>query len=167
MALPAFAANHVLSWSLNATNEAVTGYNLYRQAGTPPAWVKIASVGAVNTVTVSNVSSGWSIYSLTATNAIGESPSSQPVSAFVPLMASPPTNVIVNLQARVSGSSGNQVASFSVATCATERTTFFHGELIGTNFNIMAGAALGGPSGAIAMLHVPIEATQSRLFAGR
>ncbi len=167
LVLPAGAANHLLTWSLNASNELVMGYNLYRQAGTPPAWVKIASVGAVNTVTVSNVASGWSIYALTATNLIGESAMSQPASAFVPIIPMPPTNILINLQTRVIDASSNLVASFSVGICATEPRAFFQGRMVATNLTLASGPALTGPWTPVAILPVPIESTRSRLFAGR
>ncbi len=167
LALPTMAANHRFTWDANPTNDLVLGYSLYEQLGSPPAWVKRIEVANVTTCTLSNVTPGWHTYGLVATNIIGSSAMSQPSQAFVPILPTPVTNILIQLQARVNGSSGNQVASFFIPQCATERTAFFHGELLGTNFNIMAGPALGGPSGAIAFLPVPSTATQSRLFAGR
>ncbi len=165
LALPAMAANHVFFWSPNPTNELVGGYNLYSQIGTQ--WVRIASVAAVTTMTVSNVTPGWKTYSLTATNAIGESAMSQPVQAFVPIIPSPPTNILIQLQARVTGASGNQVASFFIPQCATERQSFFTGEMVATNLTIASRFELTGRGTPVAILPVPSTATRSKLFANR
>src|SRR5262249_19583465 len=106
--LPAFAADHIISWSPNPTNENVLGYSIYEQMGSPPAWVKRLDLGMVTTATLSGVTPGWHIYSLTASNSVYVSAMSVPVSAYVPFFPSAPTNVIIQLRASVeTGPSSN------------------------------------------------------------
>src|SRR6266487_259572 len=95
LSVRAFSADHIISWSTNPTNEQVTSYLIYEQLGTPPVWSVRQTVGGnVTTVTLLSVLPGWHSYSISASNAVGLSAMSQPVSAFVPVFPSPPTGVI-------------------------------------------------------------------------
>ncbi len=162
------AANHIFTWALNPSNEAVTGYCIYEQMGSPPAWIKKLEVGVVSTATISNVTVGWHIYGLVATNILGSALMSQPVSAYVPLLPSPVTNVIVNLQANVTGVSSNILASFNIPVCASEAQAFFLGKMVTeTDLNIESGSSLLGPWSLVAILPVPVESTKTHLFASR
>jgi hypothetical protein len=102
LALPAFAADHLISWQANPTNEAVLAYIIYEQVGS--VWTRKLDVSAPQTNgTLFSVTTGWHVYAVSATNALGVGPMSLPVSAFVPVFPTPPTNVIVNLRASVDG----------------------------------------------------------------
>ncbi len=111
LSLPAFAADHIVSWSPNPTNEQVSAYVLYEQMGNPPVWSARQTLGgSVTTVTLLSVAPGWHTYSISASNAVGLSAMSQPVSAFVPAFPSPPTNVIIQLRASIeSGTTPTQL----------------------------------------------------------
>ena len=175
LALPVNAANHILTWTLNPSTEAVSNYCLYRQTGTPPAWVKIGEVGATNFMTISNVPPGWSVYSLTAKNVIGESAMSSPVSAFVPMLPSPPSPPIVNLQASIQSRESTstlwaQAAYFNVPVLATDKTRFFQGVLMDDLLKVRSsGVVVGSWSNIVSIpfLKQTNATYRSQLFANR
>jgi hypothetical protein len=103
--LCARAADHVITWGFNPADQFIMGYIVHEQIG--GVWQRRAEVsGAVNTVTISNVTAGLHVYSLSATNVSGEGPKSIPINAIVPNLPSAPTNIIVNLRASIEKSSG-------------------------------------------------------------
>lgn len=165
LTLSANAANHLFTIISNPSNEAVSAYCLYRQTGTPAAWVKIAEVGgATNFITVSNVPPGWSIYGLTAKNIIGESAMSIAVSTYVPTLPSPPSPPIVNLQASIqsrelTNSMWVDLDLFNLPVWATDPKKFYQSKLtVTTNMllNVQSANALSGPWNDLAELPLPI-----------
>jgi hypothetical protein len=98
------AADHIINWAFNPTDQLIMGYCVYEQIG--GVWQRRADVpGSINTVTLSSVTPGTHTYALQATNSISISPLGPPVIApGVPVNATSPTNVIVILRASVESS---------------------------------------------------------------
>lgn len=90
----ATAATVQLTWDANSAAEQVVGYHLYERFGTN--WTRIQSV-ATNVVTLSNVVEGAHTWAVTATNAVGESGLSQPLTLAIPPNPSAPANVVVKI----------------------------------------------------------------------
>jgi hypothetical protein len=96
LATLASAATIQLVWDANAPAEQVTGYNVYERVGTTTNWTRLQST-QTNGVTLNNVGIGSHTYAVTATNAVGESPLSVPVSTTIPPSPSAPANVVVKI----------------------------------------------------------------------
>ena len=121
--LCANAADHIISWAPNPADQFIMGYCVYEQVA--GVWQKRADVpGSINTVTLSGVSSGLHVYSMSATNAFGESTKSASINAIVPSIPSPPTNIIVNLRASIESapSALGPWSEFSVIEFPIEKT---------------------------------------------
>ena len=96
LATLASAATIQLVWDANAPAENVTGYNVYERVGTTTNWTRLQSV-QTNGVTLASVGIGSHTYAVTATNVVGESPLSLPVSTTIPTDASAPANVTIKI----------------------------------------------------------------------
>ncbi|SRR5713101_1132472 len=87
------AATVTVAWDPPADN--ATGWIVYEQFGTN--WTQVFRAGTTNVV-ITNVLSGFHIYSVTATNAVGlESPRSPSASAII--FPGTPTNITIKLSA--------------------------------------------------------------------
>jgi hypothetical protein len=99
--LPALAADHIITWSPNPPEQNILSYTLWEQLGA--SWTVITTV-QTNTIALIGVTPGWHVYSLSSSNALGASQRSATNSAFVPIFATPPTNIIINLRASIQSS---------------------------------------------------------------
>lgn len=161
--LPAFAAEHIISWQSNPTNEQVMAYLIYEQMGSPPAWVRRLDVLApALTGTLMNVTSGWHTYAVSATNAVGVGPMSQPVSAFVPVFPTAPTNVIIQLRASIETGPAtgiDNIAQYWLPFEATGSGACWRAILEGPTLvaTIQSGNSAIGPWNNLASLPLPTE----------